>query len=77
MVPCILVVIRASEAKGNERLKDLCQRCAMSLGDPWKVEMLKNYVPLLLRPAVTIVEGALAAVECEIVRAGRRDYQGG
>ena len=45
LVPCILVVIRASEAKGNERLKDLCQRCAMSLGDPWKVEMLKNYVP--------------------------------
>lgn len=46
LTPCVLVTIRAAEARGDDRLTELCERLAVSMGDPWKVELLRWYVPL-------------------------------
>ena len=43
--PCVLLSINAADAQLDPKLRDVCARLATALGDPWKVDLLHNYVP--------------------------------
>jgi CRP-like cAMP-binding protein len=43
--PCVLLNMRAADARLDQRLQELAARLADSLGSPWKVDLLRHYVP--------------------------------
>ena len=77
LTPCVLLVIRAAEAKQDPRLRELSARLAVALGDPWKIELLSNYVPFFsdlplrsLRELVPLFKTALVEPGTKLITQG-------
>ena len=76
LTPCVLLTIRAAEARQDGRLRELSTRLAKTLGDEWKVEVLRHYVPFFCDLSIRALRDLAPLLTPELVEPDRSSSAG-